>query len=214
MTMAVRHLVFGGVSMVLGSTLVLGVVVGMNELSQPPERKAVERAASIEVKQAPKPKPKRQAPKPRPKPKTTPKAPPRPALAAMGSGLSGIEFDLPGVGFQDLGANAGDLLSTNKEIVHTSDTVDTPPRPVQQTPMEFPKKLQDKGIEGHVVLSVLVNKTGNIERVKVIESKPPGVFDQAALDGIRQWRFEPATYKGEAVSLWIRQKVRFELQGR
>lgn len=212
--MSTRHLVFGGVSMVLGSTLVLGVVVGMNELSQPPERQAVERAAAIEVKQAPKPKPKPQAPKPRPKPKVAPKAPPRPALSALGSGLAGIDFALPGLGFQDLGADAQGLLTTDKEVVHTSETVDTPPRPVQQAPMEFPKKLQDKGIEGYVVLSVLVNKTGNIERVKVIESKPPGVFDQAALDGIRQWRFEPATYKGEAVSLWIRQKVRFELQGR
>ncbi len=210
----IRHYAFGTVAMLLGSTMVLGIVVGMNEMSQPPERNAVERAAAIEVKQAPKPKPKQAAPKPRPKPRTTPKAPPRPALAALGSGLGGIEFDLPGLGFQDLGADASDLLTTDKEVVHTSETVDSPPRPVQQAPMQFPKKLQDKGIEGHVVLSVLVNKTGNIERVKVIESRPPGVFDQAALEGIRQWRFEPATYKGEAVSLWIRQKVRFELQGR
>lgn len=210
----VRHYAFGAVAMVLGSTMVLGVVVGMNEMSQPPERNAVERAAAIEVKQAAKPKPKPVPQKPRPKPRNTPKAPPRPALAALGSGLGGIEFDLPGLGFQELGADASNLLSTDKEVVHTAETVDSPPKPVQQAPMQFPKKLQDKGIEGYVVLSVLVNKTGNIERVKVIESKPPAVFDQAAIEGIRQWRFEPATYKGEAVTLWIRQKVRFELQGR
>jgi len=187
----------------------------MNELSKPPEKKEVERATAIEIEKTPKKKPEQKVRKPRPKPRKAPKAPPPPSLAALTSGLSGIEFDLPALQFTDIGNSAGDLLSTNEEdVVHTSDTVDQPPQPIEQPPMRFPQKLRDKGVEGYVVLSVLVNANGAIERVKVIESKPPGAFDQVALEGIRDWRFNPATYKGEPVKTWIRQKIRFELTGR
>lgn len=210
-----RHYVLGGISMLIGSVAVLSSVVLMNELSEPPEKKQVETVTSIEIEKAPKKKPKQQVRKPRPKPRRSPKAPPPPSMAALTSGLSGIEFDLPALQFTDIGDSAGDLLSTNDDdVVYTSDTVDNPPQPIEQPPMKFPQKLRDKGIEGYVMLSVLVDANGNIDRVKVIESKPPGTFDQVALEGIREWRFQPATYQGEPVKTWIRQKIRFELTGR
>jgi protein TonB len=78
--------------------------------------------------------------------------------------------------------------------------------------MQYPQRLRDKGIEGHVTMSVLVNATGGVERVKIIESKPPGVFDDVAQQAIRGWRFQPGTYEGEAVKVWVRQTFRFELK--
>lgn len=200
--------------MVVGSTVVLTTVVVMNELSEVPLKKHIERSVAMEVKKAEKPKPKQEVKQSRPKPKRAPKAPPPPSLAALGAGLSGIAFDLPGLEFQYDGAQAAELLTTGEEVVHTADSVDSKPRPVEQPPMRYPKKLQDKGIEGYVVLSVLVNPQGNIDQVKIIESKPAGEFDEVALEGIRSWRFSPATYKGEPVRVWIRQKLRFQLSGR
>jgi periplasmic protein TonB len=45
----------------------------------------------------------------------------------------------------------------------------------------------------------------------VLESQPAGVFDAAAVAGVQQWRFEPASYRGENVRVWARQRVRFDL---
>ncbi len=205
-----KHL-YGAVFMVVGSTIVLGSVVLMNEFSQPPEKQDVGASTTIEIAQpTPKPKPKVTRPKPKPKPKTN--TPPPPSLAALTSGMSGIAVDIPGLDFQDLGAANSDLLSGSGDVVHTSDTVDNAPQPVQQSPMQYPRRLRDQGVEGYVVLSLLINKVGGIERIKVIESKPPGAFDDAAKAGIRQWKFQAGTYQGEPVKVWVRQKIRFDLK--
>jgi len=45
----------------------------------------------------------------------------------------------------------------------------------------------------------------------VIESYPEGVFDEAAMQGVNQWKFSPAMYQGKAVRAWARQRVRFDL---
>lgn len=207
-----RNLLFGTVFMLVGSTVVLGSVVLMNELSQPPPREKVEKGTVIEVKKAPKPKPKQQVKRPRPKPKRTPKAPPPPSLAALTSGLSGIAFDLPSLQFQDLGAGGADLLGNGDDVVHTSETVDDPPKAVQQTPIQYPPRLRDRGVEGYVLFSVLVDAGGNVARTKILESKPPGVFDEAAREAIKGWRFQPAYYEGQPVKSWAQQKIRFELR--
>ena len=208
------HYVLGTLFMAVGSTVVLSAVVLMNEFSEAPERKEVERITEIEVQKKPKPKPKQEVRQPRPKPRRAPKSPPRPALANMGSNLAGIAFDLPGLQFEDIGGNAADLLQTDEDVVHTGDTVDTAPQPVEQPPPTYPSRLRDRGITGYVVLSLLLDESGRIVQKKVIESKPPGEFDQAALDGVSNWRFQPAIYKGESVSVWTRQKIKFELARR
>ena len=60
----------------------------------------------------------------------------------------------------------------------------------------------------------LLGKTGNdgsVNQVQVLESSPSGIFDTAALQGIRSWHFEPAKYKGDTVRVWAKQKIRFDL---
>ena len=44
-----------------------------------------------------------------------------------------------------------------------------------------------------------------------IESYPEGVFDEVAIQGINQWKFEPAMYQGQAVRAWAKQRIRFDL---
>ena len=60
---------------------------------------------------------------------------------------------------------------------------------------------------GRTILSV----TGQIEQIKVIESYPEGVFDDTAVQGVGQWKFQPASYQGKAVRAWAKQRVRFDL---
>jgi len=77
--------------------------------------------------------------------------------------------------------------------------------------MEYPLDAKADGVEGYVTLSVLIGPAGDIQDVRVLESRPSGVFDDVAIEGIRQWRFQPAKYQGKPVTVWGRQTIRFDL---
>ena len=206
-----RHVV-AAVVMPLGATFVLGAVVLMNELSEPPEKREVTEGTAIEVVKQAKPKPKQRVQKPKPKPRQTPRSPPPPSLAALTSGLGGIAVEIPGLDLEAMNGAGANLLGTDTDVAHTSDTVDESPRARTQTPIRFPPSMRKKGIEGYVLLSLLVDKTGNVQEARVLESDPPGVFDNAAVEGVRGWQFEPGQYKGEPVRTWVQQRIAFRLR--
>ena len=66
----------------------------------------------------------------------------------------------------------GELLSSDKAIVMTSDTVDLPPRATRQLAPEYPSRARKKGVEGYVTLSLLISDNGQVQDVLVVESYP------------------------------------------
>ena len=62
------------------------------------------------------------------------------------------------------------------------------------------------------MLKVSVSSSGQAAKIHVLESQPPGIFDTAALDAVRNWVFEPAFEGGQPVASTILQRVRFDLQ--
>ncbi|MCA0268085.1 MAG: TonB family protein [Bacteroidetes bacterium] len=74
----------------------------------------------------------------------------------------------------------------------------TSPRPVEQVRPQYPEQAAAEGLEGRVLVKVLVGTDGTVKNVSVEESTDP-VFDAAAVKAVLQWRFEPATRGGEAV---------------
>lgn len=48
-----------------------------------------------------------------------------------------------------------------------------------------------KGVSGWVRVECLVSPKGRIQSVRVVESQPTGVFDQAAIDAMKAARFKP-----------------------
>ena len=206
-----RRLLSGLVFMVVGSTMVLAMVILINHFADGLERN--ERGDGDQIVFDRKPPPEKQAvqkPRPKPKPRRSPRTP-APPLAGLSTALSGIDFGLPAYDMSDLNALDADLLGGKDGLVMTDDTVDNPPRATYQAPMQYPPRAKARGIKGYVVLSLLVGVTGEIEQVEVIESFPEGIFDDAALQGVNQWKFEPATYQGQAVRAWARQRIRFDL---
>lgn len=193
----------------LGTALVLGLVLFMNRPFEQPEGEDGNAFSSIEVVK--KEKPPAAEPVRRPEP---PKRPPQrsaPApIVGLDSGLSGLNFGLPGFDANELGLG-NDILGDSGDVVMTDDTVDVAPRPIVQTPMTYPPRARAQGVTGYVLLSVLIGPTGQVERVKVLEAQPAGVFDDVAVAGVQTWKFEPATYRGENVRVWATQRVRFNL---
>ena len=111
----------------------------------------------------------------------------------------------------DLSTAGDDLLGQAKDVVMTSESVDEPPKVTRAAQLQYPQQARSQGVEGYVLLSILVGADGEVERVKVLEVKPGGVFEQTAVQGVRNWEFSPGTYKGQSVKSWVRQRISFNL---
>lgn len=64
---------------------------------------------------------------------------------------------------------------------------------------------------GWVVVSFTVDAEGRTTDIAVVDSKPHRVFDSAATDAVRRYRFTPAMSNGVAVSSKRQQKIEFNL---
>jgi len=204
-----RELAAGLLSMTVGTVVVVGTLLTINRMSEAPDREQVASTASfaVEKKQPPPPPPRPEPQRQPPKRSSQPAAP----MVSLDSSLSGIDFGLPVFDAAELNDLQDQLLGDTRDVVMTDDSVDNPPRPTYQAPMQYPRSARAGGVEGYVVLSLLISATGEIEKVQVLESQPSGVFEDAALQGVRDWQFQPAQYQGRNVRVWARQKVRFDL---
>ena len=75
----------------------------------------------------------------------------------------------------------------------------SPPQLVSGGDMVYPPEAKAEGIEGYVVVRYDVTEQGMVVNAEVVEAEPEGVFDEAALAAIVQWRFRAAIVAGEAV---------------
>ncbi len=74
-----------------------------------------------------------------------------------------------------------------------------PDRPLQFVSGDgpsYPEQASRDGVEGYVVVGYDVTSDGSVTNVSVVESRPAGVFDEAAMAAIRQWRFNPPIRDG------------------
>lgn len=200
----------GMASMLFGLILVFSLILVMNhymgKIEKSPPQEVTEISMTREIKQEPKKEIKKVEPK---KQVTRPQAPA--PFRGLDTALSGIDLGLLGLD-DGQGRDLDDyLLGKTGNAVMTADLVDIPPKPVTRGSFKYPPAAKKNGIKGYVVLSVLVEADGSVNQVQVLESNPSGMFDSAALQGIRAWHFEPAKYKGETVRVWAKQKIRFDL---
>lgn len=78
-------------------------------------------------------------------------------------------------------------------------------------PPKYPADAVAAGITGRVVVIVDVAADGSVSDVQVEKSRPAGVFDQATLDAVRNWTFEPAIRDGRPVAGRVRVPVDFAM---
>jgi TonB family protein len=58
----------------------------------------------------------------------------------------------------------------------------------------------------------VVGSDGAVSDVAVVGAQPAGIFEQAALDAVRRWRYQPVMQDGHAVSQRARVRLRFTVQ--
>ena len=85
-----------------------------------------------------------------------------------------------------------------------------PPRLVKEVSPVYPEIARVAEVQGVVILGVKADEEGKVKDVIVLRSIP--LLDQAAIDAVRQWVYEPLVIEGKAVPVVFTVTVRFQLK--
>jgi len=100
-----------------------------------------------------------------------------------------------------------DAAKGEVEVVSTLE----PPKPIKKVDPVYPEVARKAGVTGAVILEVTTDKKGNVEKVVVLKSQS-SMLNQAAVDAVKQWEFEPFYSKGEPVYSVFTITVLFKLK--
>lgn len=204
-----RH-VASGLIAVLGTCGVIGLSLGMNSQVKAKELEPVSVIQELEVAAKPKAAARSRQRK-APTARKTARAAPSPS-ALLAANLSGLDFGLGDAGDAALADATSALVGEMGSAVMEEDSVQQAPTATERTPPSFPARARSLGQSGWVTLSFVVDIDGSTQDVHVVEAEPQGVFDDAALDAVKSWRFDPGQHEGTPIAVRVRQTLRFELQ--
>ena len=122
---------------------------------------------------------------------------------------------------QKLSINYLEVGNEDKATAHlqaagllTSGSDDANYTPIYKKAAIYPRRALVRGIEGYVVLEFTVTRAGGVHDPKVIEANPPRIFDQAAIDAVRQFRYIPRVVNGEPVQVTgVTNRIAFGFDG-
>lgn len=73
--------------------------------------------------------------------------------------------------------------------------------PIFKIPPIYPRRAQERGIEGCVMLEFTVTKVGSVRDPVVVWSQPRGIFDRAATRSAMKFKYKPQIRDGQAVEV-------------
>ena len=118
----------------------------------------------------------------------------------------------PGVG---VGAGEGPRFPVGSAAPNTdglaANRVDTKPVRLSAPNPKYTEAARANGIQGSVVLRVLVGVDGNVNAIRVVRGLPDGLTEQA-IAAVRLSKFKPATKDAKPVEFWIAVEINFNLR--
>jgi protein TonB len=81
---------------------------------------------------------------------------------------------------------------------------------IYQVKPVYPPLARQARVQGVVVLEAVINKNGAIGSLRVVSGHP--LLNQAALDAVKQWRYEPTLLSSEPIDVITSVTVTFTLQ--
>ena len=83
-----------------------------------------------------------------------------------------------------------------------------PPRPTHTVDPEYSNAARKAGVQGIVVLWLVVNAEGKPRDIKVVRTLVSDL-DQEAIEAVSKWKFKPATIDGHPVAVQVNIEVPF-----
>ena len=75
---------------------------------------------------------------------------------------------------------------------------------------QYPEVARKARISGIVIVECIIDKSGNVDQVKVVKGLPMGLSEEA-VSAVRKWRFKPGTLGGHPVDVIFNLTVNFQL---
>lgn len=135
-----------------------------------------------------------------------PKRPPQPEIELDDTKpppIQNLDIDIPDFDIPTdfKGAFLGDISNLGSGTSQLIPLVKVAPR--------CPPEAALAGTNGEVLLNLLVNASGRVEKIRLLRANPPRVFNREATKAVRRWQFKPKTIDGIAVEQQGELKVEF-----
>jgi TonB family protein len=85
-----------------------------------------------------------------------------------------------------------------------------PPKKLKDAPPDYPAIARQARVQGVVILEVRLDQQGLVTDARPLRSIP--LLDEAAIDAVKQWRYEPTLMNGVAVPVLMTVTVNFSLR--
>ena len=177
------------------------LIIGQDgQLSEPPKGKVID---FVRLKQDETVETKKRMPKKPPKPDEPP-----PDMVQPQSQQQDLAGENAGMSFQaDIAADTG--LAGGLAL----EGGDGEYLPIVKVAPIYPRRALSRGIEGYVIVEFTVTKNGSVSNPFVVEAEPPNIFDQAALDAAKKFKYKPRVIDGEPTEVeGVQNKITFTMK--
>ncbi len=174
---------------------------GDQTLTEPPPGSVLD---FIRIKQEDVTEQKDRKPKKPPKPETPPPDMPQPEMDAASPDAQGSNFNFAADVGADVSLDGGLALESG----------DGEYLPIVKVSPVYPRRALSRGIEGYVIVEFTVTKQGSVSDPMVVEAKPEGIFEQAAVDAALKFKYKPRVINGEATEVaGVQNRISFQIDG-
>ncbi len=97
--------------------------------------------------------------------------------------------------FGTVEAGNGLVKDTVTETQRAKDTL-----PIVRVVPRYPRKAQEEGVEGTVIISLTILPDGSVDRnsIKIVEASPPGYFEETVIKAASLFKYKPKIVAGIA----------------
>ena len=149
-----------------------------------------ESVVQIEVSQTPKDSAVIEKPKPQFEPPTPPSVMPKNNVTPV---IAKVNTDYV---YQPIGLK---VSGTDSATSLMKGLPDSDARPVVRVNPKYPMDAARNGIEGWVILAFDISAIGEVINVKIVDSTPKRIFDKAAKQALKKWKYRAKSVEGVQV---------------
>ena len=197
------------IALALAASITLGLLYGMqaliqsgdSALTEPPQGNVLD---FVRLKQEETVQKKERKPNKPPKPQEPPPPMEQPQMAPQTADTASAGFDFSTDISAEVALDGGLALESG----------DGEYLPIVKVSPVYPRRALQRGIEGYVIVEFTVDKTGAVKAPIVVEAKPEGLFDRAAIDAALKFKYKPRVVNGTPTEVTgVQNRITFEMNG-
>ena len=132
------------------------------------------------------------------------------AIGGIDGGTEGGGFGGEGSGPPGFGSGGSAPGSPGSGDTYYLDSTIIPPVLIRKVIPRYPEVARAARLEATLRFQIVVDESGDVSEVTPLKSHP--LFEQDAIDAIREWKYHPATLKGTPVKVHLLVMVEFRLR--